>query len=588
MLGVEQKEGKMRITLKTIFGLEEVLADELKELGFAQVELLNRAVRIEGTWRDVYFLNLHVRCANSVLVEVKKFTIRNEEDLYERCMKIKWTSYFTVDKSFAVKGAVFSELFRHTQYPFLVVKDAIADSFRKEFDERPNVNVKAPQVMFDVHIHDKDVTISLNTSGLSLFQRGYREAVGLAPLNEVVAAGLIRMSGWDKKSTFIDPFCGSGTILIEAALMAAGLPPQFERTHFAFKNFKNFQPEIWEEILDAVPKRVTELPCRIIGSDMSADMITKARRNFRGLPVGRFIETSVNSFQELKQIEGPGVMISNPPYGERMGENIEELYTELGDWMKNSMKGFDCWVLSSNTDAMKFIGLRPDRKIKVFNGDLECSFRKFGIYEGSKKGKYMNADAGSNDVEEDPQEEFQGKENEDSTWVKSISRAKSGDKREFDKKPIEKKKSFDKKSFDKPSFERKPFEKKPLEKKPIEQKTLIVKIEQESPIVPLHELIDEVKAAPAVSKYGKKPVDEVVKPIKAKPVAKAKKADVEVKPAASSYTKEPIVSEKDKNRDIDTDEVPKQVAKSEPTDKPAITRETYKNRSAIDKYGRKD
>ena len=296
MLGVEQKEGKMWITLKTIFGLEEVLSEELKELGFEHVEILNRAVRVEGTWKDVYYLNLHVRCAISVLVEIKKFRIRNEEELYERCMKIKWTNYFTKDKTFAVKGAVFSDLFRHTQYPFLVVKDAIADTFRKEFDERPNVNIKAPQVMFDVYIRNQDVTISLNTSGLPLFQRGYREAVGLAPLNEVVAAGLIRMSGWDKKSTFVDPFCGSGTILIEAALMAAGLPPQLERSHFAFKNFANFQPEVWEAILADVPKRVTELPCKIIGSDINADMVTKARRNFRALPIGRFIETSVNSF----------------------------------------------------------------------------------------------------------------------------------------------------------------------------------------------------------------------------------------------------------------------------------------------------
>ncbi len=586
MLGVQQKEGKMRITLKTIFGLEQVLAEELKELGFAQVELLNRAVRVEGTWRDVYFLNLHVRCANSVLVEVKKFTIRNEAELYERCMKIKWTSYFSVDKSFAVKGAVFSELFRHTQYPFLVVKDAIADSFRKEFDERPNVNVKAPQVMFDVHIHDKDVTISLNTSGLSLFQRGYREAVGLAPLNEVVAAGLIRMSGWDKKSTFIDPFCGSGTILIEAALMAAGLPPQFERTHFAFKNFKNFQPEIWEEILDAVPKRVTELPCRIIGSDMSADMITKARRNFRGLPIGRFIETSVNSFQELKQIEGPGVMISNPPYGERMGENIEEMYTELGDWMKAEMKGFDCWVLSSNTEAMKFIGLRPDRKIKVFNGDLECSFRKFGIYEGSKKGKYMNADGTESDYEQVDLDALVLTSEEEQPGIKAVIITP--------RKPVETKPRVEKlprvaveKKIEKPVAKKweKPAkaEYKPkAEKKPWTPKA-------EVPRVPVHELIEELKAAPAASKYGKKPVDELAEPIKAKPAAKPKRDEVNTKPATSKYAKEPIVAKKTEKREVDGDESPKPVTpKTEPADKPVITRETYKNRSAIDKYGRKE
>lgn len=430
MLGVDHKEGKMWITLKTIFGLEEVLAEELKELGFDHVELLNRAVRVEGTWKDVYYLNLHVRCAISVLVEIKKFRIKSEEDLYERCMKIKWTDYFALDKTFAVKGAVFSEIFSHSQYPFLVVKDAIVDTFRKKYDERPDVNIKSPQVMFDVYIRNQDVTISLNTSGLPLFQRGYRESVGIAPLNEVVAAGLIRMSGWDRKSTFVDPFCGSGTLLIEAALMAAGLPPQIERTHFAFKNFANFQPEVWDEIVADIPKRVSELPCKIIGSDISAEMVTKTRRNLRGLPIGRFVETSVNSFQELTQVEGPGTMISNPPYGERMGEEIEQLYQELGDWMKGSMKGFECWILSSNTEAFKFVGLRPDRRIKVFNGDLECSFRKYSIYEGSKKAKFQTEG-------DEPKEEFQGKAHEKEEWVKDII-----NKRREDREAFEKKRSF--------------------------------------------------------------------------------------------------------------------------------------------------
>jgi putative N6-adenine-specific DNA methylase len=347
-------------------------------------------------------------------------------------------------------------MFRHSQYPFLVVKDAIADTFRKEFDERPDVNIKAPQVMFDVYIRNNDVTVSLNTSGLPLFQRGYREAVGLAPLNEVVAAGLIRMSGWDRKSTFVDPFCGSGTILIEAALMAAGLPPQIERTHFAFKNFANFQPEVWEAILADVPKRITELPCKIIGSDISADMVTKARRNFRGLPIGRFIETSVNSFQELTQVEGPGVMISNPPYGERMGEEIEEMYEDLGNWMKGSMKGFSCWVLSSNMDALKFVGLRPDRKIKVFNGDLECSFRKFSIYEGSKKAKYMNLEEEVEATDSnDPKEEFQGKKHDKidkKDWVRS-DRSKR-----LEKKPVVRR--DDRSEDENDSDENKPYVKK--------------------------------------------------------------------------------------------------------------------------------
>lgn len=382
-------EKKVLITLKTLYGFEDVLVEELEELGFKNAQKLNRAVQIEGTWEDIYFLNLHVRCAISVLAQIAQFKIRKEDDLYKECMKIRWTDYFDLDKTFAVKGAVFSEMFRNTKYPFLVVKDAIVDVFRKEFNDRPNVNIKIPQVAFDVYINRELVTLSLNTSGIPLFKRGYRDETGEAPLNEVVAAGLVRMSGWDRKSTFFDPFCGSGTLLIEAALLAAGIPSQIERTHYAFKNFKNFDSEAWETIFNKAEKNVRSLPCQIVGSDISAEMITKARRNFRRVSVGRFIETSVKSFSEQHAPDESGVMICNPPYGERMGEEVEEMYQEMGDWMKGNMQGFDCWVLSSNDMAFKSLGLRPDRKFKVFNGDLECSFRKYSIYAGSKKAKYQ-------------------------------------------------------------------------------------------------------------------------------------------------------------------------------------------------------
>jgi len=386
-------EGALIITVKTLFGFEEVLKDELAELGYPKSEILNRAVQLKGTLRDVYYLNVHLRCAISVLVQVKKFNIRNEDDLYKQCMKIDWTKYFTIDKTFAVKGAVFSDFFTHSQYPFLVVKDAIVDTFRNKFDDRPDVNIKKPQVMFDVYINKNEVTVSLNTSGAPLFQRGYRESVGLAPMNEVAAAGLLRLSRWDKKSTLIDPFCGSGTLLIEAALMAANIPATIERQHYAFKNFADFQPEVWDEIQEEIQTRVRELPCKIIGYDIDADMVMKARRNLRGLSIGRFVEINVDSFENVKRPTETGMMISNPPYGERMGEEIEQLYEGLGNWMKTEMKGFNCWIISSNMEAFKFVGLRPDAKIKVYNGSLECSFRKYGIYEGSKKGKYQDDDA---------------------------------------------------------------------------------------------------------------------------------------------------------------------------------------------------
>lgn len=391
MMNKEEAKGKkLIITLKTVFGLEEVLVEELAELGYKDSKILNRAVQIKGTWNDVYYLNVHLRCAISVLVQIETFRIRNEDDLYKQSMKIDWTKYFTLDKTFAVKGAVFSDLFSHTQYPFLVVKDAIADTFRKKHNDRPDVNIKRPAILFDVYINRNDVTVSLNTSGAPLFQRGYRQAAGLAPMNEVVAAGLLRLTGWDKKSTIVDPFCGSGTLLIEAALMAAGIPSSIERQHYAFKNFANFDEEAWNKIQDDINDRVRELPCVIKGSDISAEMVTKARRNLSGLSVGRFVETIVDDFADIKKPTPTGIVITNPPYGERMGEEIEEMYEDLGNWMKTEMKGYDCWIISSNLEAFKFVGLRPDRKIKVYNGSLECSFRKYSIYEGSKKTKFQN------------------------------------------------------------------------------------------------------------------------------------------------------------------------------------------------------
>lgn len=374
----------LKLTIKTFFGLEGVLKQELEELGYTGIEVLNRALQVQGTWDDVYKLNVHLRCAISVLVELKSFRIKKEKDLYDVAYKYDWTSLFDVKKTFAVKGAIHSEVFRHSQYPYLLVKDAIVDCFRDKTGDRPDVNVKTPQVMIDIYVNNDQVTLSLNSSGAPLFQRGYRDSKGEAPLNEVVAAGLIKLSGWDKKMDLIDPFCGSGTIAIEAALMAADIPATIERRHYAFKNLKNFNEETFEAIFEKINKRVTSLPCNIYVSDISAEMVTKTRRNLRALPVGRFVKTEVCSFNEVKNKGEKGMIITNPPYGERMGENVEELYQEIGTWLKHEMTGYTCWLISSNSEALKQIGLKPDNKIRLFNGKLECSFRSFSVFEGKR------------------------------------------------------------------------------------------------------------------------------------------------------------------------------------------------------------
>jgi putative N6-adenine-specific DNA methylase len=379
----------LKITVKTLYGFEDILQDELKELGYEKTEKLNRAVQLNGNWEDVYRLNFRCRLAISVLVEVASFYIQKEKDLYDEAKKIDWTSYFELEKTFAVKGAVFSNLFTHTQYPFLLVKDAIADVFREKYDARPNVNIKAPQVMFDVYIKEKSVTVSLNTSGIPLFQRGYRQEVGEAPMNEVLAAGLLMLAKWDKKSPLIDPMCGSGTLAIEAALLAADISSMVERQHYAFKNFKSFDAEAWEKVQNEVNRRPVDLGFKIFASDVDAAMLQKAKRNSRMAPIGNMISFSVKDVFELEPPSEKGLLICNPPYGERMGEDedISELYQKLGDAFKNSFVGYDCWVISSNIDAIKSVGLKASKKIKVFNGNLECSFREFKVFEGSKKTK---------------------------------------------------------------------------------------------------------------------------------------------------------------------------------------------------------
>lgn len=380
------------ITIKTLFGLEKVLQEELQELGYKESEILNRAVQLKGSWEDVYRLNFRLRVAISVLVEVGTFRINREDDLYDAAKKIDWTSYFDKNKTFAVKGAVFSSLFSHSQYPMLVVKDAIADTFRDKFGERPDVNVKSPQVMFDVYINDKTVTVSLNTSGLPLFQRGYRQEVGDAPINEVLAAGLLRLSGWDRKSTLIDPMCGAGTIAIEAALLAADIPSMIERTHYAFKNFKSYDEEAWERVRKEGNQKPIDLGFEILAYDIDGEMIQKAKRNSKVAPIGNMIKFERQDALTLEAPTTSGTLICNPPYEERMGENVEELYEGLGNTFKHQFTGFNCWVISSNMDAFKHIGLRPDKRIKVFNGNLECSFRQFQIFEGTKREQYQDSD----------------------------------------------------------------------------------------------------------------------------------------------------------------------------------------------------
>ena len=378
---------ELTLTVKCFFGFEETLIEELNELGYQKkVSKLNRAVQLKGTWKDVYFLNLHLRCAISILVEITTFRIKSEDDLYQQAKKINWSNFFDVNKTIAVRGAIFSDLFTSTHYPNLLLKDAVVDHFREIDGNRPDVELKRPQVMLDLYINNFEATISVNTSGNPLFQRGYRSTAGDAPINEVVAASLIRMSGWDRKTTFIDPFCGSGTFLIEAALLASGIPSNIERQHYAFKNFKNFDPELWDETYNKATRIVRSLPCEILGSDISDEMVLKSRRNLRTFSFGRFVKISAKPFEEVTTTGDEKVFIlTNPPYDVRMDADVELLYQDIGTWLKHEIKDGKACLISSSIEGMKSVGLKPSRKVKVYNGNLDCSFRIYDLFEGKRK-----------------------------------------------------------------------------------------------------------------------------------------------------------------------------------------------------------
>ncbi|MFD1550556.1 THUMP domain-containing class I SAM-dependent RNA methyltransferase [Putridiphycobacter roseus] len=377
----------MQIVAKTFFGFEDLLEEELKALGAKNIEKGNRMVKYEGNKELLYRSNIWLRTAISVLMPIETFQFRDEDDLKKKLSYIKYSTYFSVTKSFAVKGAVNSKEFNHSQYPLLLLKDAIADHFRDSFNKRPDVDKSKPNVVFDLHIQDNECTVSLNSSGAPLFQRGYRKSVGEAPLNEIVAAALIMRSGWDRNSDLIDPFCGSGTIPIEAALMANDLPPMIERKNFGFKHWKDYDVNLFEALQDEIPRKPKAgLKFKIIGSDTDTQMILNSRENSRMLPVDNILKFEAKDFKDQEAPSDKGVLICNPPYGERLEiEALEEFYGEIGTFFKHKMGGFDCWIISSSTDGLKSVGLKPAKKIRVYNGDLECDFRKYEIFPGSLK-----------------------------------------------------------------------------------------------------------------------------------------------------------------------------------------------------------
>ncbi len=375
----------MKIHIKTLFGLEEILAEEVKNIGGQNVEIHKRSVSCEGDLEILYRANYLLRTALKVLVPIHKFTAQNEQQLYDQVMKHDWSQYLTIYQTFAIDNTVFSEFFRHSQYAALKTKDAIVDQFRNKLGKRPSVDIKHPDVQFDLYAFKDQFTISIDSSGDTLNRRGYREPGHAAPMSEVLAAGLLKLAGWDKTQPLVDPMCGTGTILIEAALMGQNMPPQMHRDDFGFKNWKNFQPTLWQKVKSEGMSKIVKDKLNIRGGDIDGGTILNVNRSLRKLKLRDAITVKQGDMADFKPDTSSGLLVSNPPYGERIGrDNTNEFYGLIGDTLKNNFVGFDAWILSSNMEAFKHMRLKTSKKIVLFNGPLECKFQKYEMYRGTK------------------------------------------------------------------------------------------------------------------------------------------------------------------------------------------------------------
>ena len=378
---------------KTFFGFEEILANELRALGAQDVEEGVRMVSFKGDKGFMYKANIALRTALKILKPIKKFKAYNDKSLYNGIQSIDWSEYINMNDTFVVDVTLSSDHFNHSQFVALKSKDAIVDQFRDKFGKRPDIDKNYPDLRINVHIHDDQCSVALDTSGASLHHRGYRTATNIAPINEVLAAGMLLLSGWKGESDFLDPMCGSGTILAEAAMIACNIPANINRKEFAFEKWHDWDNDLFDTIVESLLKKTREFHYTIKGYDKAPSAVMKAKDNIRNANLDEYVTISQeNFFETQKQSKGPLHMVFNPPYGERLDINLERFYRELGDTLKQAYPNTNAWFITANLEALKFVGLKPSRKIKLFNGKLEARLVKYEMYEGSKRTKFQNRD----------------------------------------------------------------------------------------------------------------------------------------------------------------------------------------------------
>jgi len=380
---------------KTLYGFEPLLARELRNLGAGRVEEGIRNVSFEGDLGFLYKANLCLRTALKVYRPLASFRIDTEKDLYNNIHRLDWPQIFGPEKTFAIDTTMNTELFNNSMFVSLKAKDAIVDKFREMVRQRPNVDSQDPELRINIHIQRNNCTVSLDSSGNSLHQRGYRIQTNLAPINEVLAAGLLLQSGWDGQCDFFDPMCGSGTLPIEAAMIACNIPPNINRESFAFMHWKDYDQELHQKIVEAGLGKVREFHHRILGRDKAPSAIRKAQENVDNANLSEYILLERKDFFRTERPEGGKLhMLFNPPYGERLAIEEHEFYSQIGDTLKQGYPDTDAWLITANLEALKHVGLKPSKKIKVFNGKLEARLVKYEIYPGSKKAKYQNENVG--------------------------------------------------------------------------------------------------------------------------------------------------------------------------------------------------
>ncbi len=378
---------------KTPAGLEEILASELESMGAANIQILKRAVSFEGDKKLLYEANYLCRTALRILVPIKQITFRTEIEFYEKVKSIAWEQYIDENQTLAIDSTIGSSVFTHSHYVSQRAKDAIADRFREKRGVRPSVDIENPFLRINIHIYQDTADISLDSSGESLHKRGYHTVNAEAPISEVLAAGMILMTGWNGQTHFIDWMCGSGTLLIEAAMIAMNLPAGQFRKEYGFMKWKDFSPELWEQVKSEALDNQRDLEVEIIGSDISERNLRAAWTNIRNASLHKDITLDVKDFRDARPPEGPGILVSNPPYGERIKvDELNELYHEMGNALKRNFEGWKAWLISSDMRAIKLVGLRPMTKKVLWNGQLECRFVGFDLYHGSKKDQYMQTD----------------------------------------------------------------------------------------------------------------------------------------------------------------------------------------------------